>query len=320
MTPSTGDDVDIATGDTVNYTTALYGVGTELLDLDVSGGSTLNISVDMHIGNNTGANPLSFSGATISHTAGTVDIDSSSAFSGFFVAGTYNQSGGTVASDGRVAVSSGSFNLSSGTLDNNGDILHFTGASTGLLNFTGGTLESNGGPWFGGEFAFAGSAGGLIYDVTGGSAITVGNGTSTDMTLSVQGGAAVNRIESNGVDLVIDGTDGIFEATINASGDRFLKLTEGGDVLLDGTLNVIDLTGGAPGKYDIIEVTGGGSIVGDFAAVFLPVEFVVLDNGNVDGTYTIALIQIPEPGTACLIGIGLFGLARRRRRLGGPGK
>ena len=59
VTPSTGDDVDITTGDTVNYDTAIYESGTDLLDLDLSGaGTTLNISTNFYIGDGSAAEPL----------------------------------------------------------------------------------------------------------------------------------------------------------------------------------------------------------------------------------------------------------------------
>ena len=71
-----GDDVDIATGDTVNYDTAIYESGTELLDLDLSVvGTTLNITTNFYIGNGTAAEPLFASGAVaINHSGGTVVV------------------------------------------------------------------------------------------------------------------------------------------------------------------------------------------------------------------------------------------------------
>ena len=83
-------------------------------------------------------------------------------------------------------------------------------------------------------------------------------------------------------------SDAAYNVTVNAADDKFLNIvTTAGTVTLGGTLTVTN-PAMSVGKFDILTVSGGGSIAGDFASTNLPPDWRVVDDGSVDGSYTVS--------------------------------
>jgi len=338
VTPSAADSATINGAFNVDYDTALYGAGTELVGMTIGGGAGLNITNDMHVNGPfnifNGAVTYESTGGTITQTAGDVEFDSLTDPDTLIFQGNgagnssiYNLSNGSLTLNRNINFTAiggatGQFNMSGGVL--NLATIGATGFRSGnnIFNFTGGTVN-HGGVSLGGTLGGAGEHA-LIFDGSG-SGLQM-NFTNFNQSIGV-GGGTVRVVGDATVDQLVAfpsinnsmtfGALSTYDVIINNAGDQFLELASsaafGHNINLAGTLTVTDLSSAPVGStFDILAVnTAFGAIVGDFTVFNLPPKFAVLDNGQIDGTYTIGIV--PEPASVLLLMAGgLLGLRRRR--------
>lgn len=302
VVPTSQDAVSIgATASPANYTTAANDGANYITDLDMNGAGTLNISADMQVGNYT--NPVSstspiyiVNGATINQTAGTLKAHSANTSSSLKIA------------------NNSSYNLSGGTLNMYGGLAAYAFVGSSAINYTGGTMVSTGGSTTIGtlgsgaaSFTFNGS--GLGYAISGANGdFDVG----ASGTLKVVGDSSLDTLSITGVNGSLDMLSGsIYEVVLNALDDKFLSTTTASGINLTGSELKVDNTAGlTAGTYDILS----GTFNSDFSSFDLGTGVSVVDNGSVDGTYTIQVV--PEPATIGMLGLsGLAIIIVRRLRL-----
>ncbi len=203
--------------------------------------------------------------------------------------------------------------LGSGTLVFSGDNTY-----PGITHVHQGTLRVNGSPVTGDSYIVGGptwvNPNNASDTIPTDAARLEGIGTinlASGATLEVLAGGTLAPGESVGT-LNLTGTGnanlaGTLEIEIGGGVSDLLDAS--GAIALAGTLTVVDL--GGNGRGVAFDVLRGASISGDFSVFNLPAGYFVVDNGNLDGTYTLGII--PEPTSLALLGLaGLAALHRRR--------
>jgi hypothetical protein len=256
--------------------------------VDVVGQHARTLAVAANIGNT----------AALSVTGGWLDLADSLQV-GPGGTGSVTQTGGTVHAVNSVIIgganNAGTYNLSGGVL---ATALLTKGAKGGAFNFTGGVLHADTV-----NFSLTNSGGTLspgsdatLQAIAAASMPDINNNVETVLSL-VGAMHIVGSLQLNAGTLAID----------LASASNFDTLAVDGPLTLGGSLSVTLLNGYTPSAGTQWLIGTAGSINGSFASI-TPAFATQVSGGN------LYLVAVPEPTSAALLGVAAMAMGLRRRR------